>query len=409
MSIANLSPLSAQWSMLSLADNDPFPAYEVLRERGPVIWDPGMNCWLVLSHELCKEVESDEGTYRIVVADAPPLSFEVKGGKTALSSLLGDDHTRMRRLYQKILGPSQMPKYREEHVVPVINDAIDRFADAGKAELVSQFSEVVPPRIMASMFGLPWQDDGLLAQMEQWHRDIVTWIGLGYPEEGGEATRKAKLASDELNDLFKPLVLARRDLRGDDVISQVWTHAPEYYGPVGVDEVMTIVRDIELAAGETTTNAIANLFYLFLTNPEIRDAASSDHEAGLNRCVEETLRFLGSAQWRYRVANRDLTLGGAAVKKNDKLCLVHAAANRDPEHYACPHSINLERKSPADHLAFNVGPRVCLGMWLARLKMRESMKAIMSRLPEVRLDPEKEAPHFRAFSHRSYGPLHVVF
>ncbi|MFE3003137.1 cytochrome P450, partial [Nocardia sp. NPDC059246] len=137
--------------------------------------------------------------------------------------------------------------------------------------------------------------------------------------------------------------------------------------------------------------------------------ASSDHEAGLNRCVEETLRFLGSAQWRYRVANRDLTLGGAAVKKNDKLCLVHAAANRDPEHYACPHSINLERKSPADHLAFNVGPRVCLGMWLARLKMRESMKAIMSRLPEVRLDPEKEAPHFRAFSHRSYGPLHVVF
>ncbi|MFE3003142.1 cytochrome P450, partial [Nocardia sp. NPDC059246] len=281
MSTAKLSPLSAQWSMLSLADIDPFPAYEILRERGPVIWDPGMNCWLVLSYELCKEVESDEGTYRIVVADAPPLSFEIKGGKTAVSSLLGDDHTRMRRLYLNLLGPSMMPKYRDEHVLPVINDAIDRFADAGRAELSSQFSEVVPARIMASMFGLPWKDDGLLADIEKWHGDIVTWVGMGY--SGEEVTRKAKLASDKLNEVFRPLVLARRDERGDDIISQIWTQAPEYYGPVSVDDVLAIVRGIEIAAGETTTNAIANLFYLFLTNPEIRDAASSDHEAGLNR------------------------------------------------------------------------------------------------------------------------------
>lgn len=268
MSAVNISPSSPAWSMLSLADNDPFPAYEELRKRGPVVWDPGMNCWLVLSYDLCKVMESDEATYRTVVTDAPPISFEIKGGRTSVTSLLGDDHTRMRRLYLKLLGPSAVPQYDVEHVIPVINDAFDRIAEKGSAELVSDFSEVVPTRIMASMFGLPWKDDKLIADIAEWHKDIVTWIGMGYT--GEEFTRKAKLASDELNNVFRPLVIARRDAPGNDIISQIWTHAPRYYGPVGVDEVMSIVRDIEIGAGETTSNALANEFYLFLSDPKLR-------------------------------------------------------------------------------------------------------------------------------------------
>ncbi|MFE3002953.1 cytochrome P450 [Nocardia sp. NPDC059246] len=407
MSALQISPPSAEWSILSLADNDPFPAYEALRKRGPIIWDAGMNCWLALSYDLCKAVESDEGTYRIVAADAPPLLYEIKGGRVGVGSLLGEEHARMRRLYLKLLGPSRMPKYREEHVVPVINNAIDRFAEKGNAELVSEFSEVVTTRIMASMFGLPWKDDGFIADLGSWHKDIVTWVGMGYT--GEEFTRKAKLASDELNNIYRPLVIERRNRPGTDFISQIWTQAPEYYGPVGVDEVISIVRNIELAAGETTTNALANVFYLFISEPSLREAVSRDQEGTLNTFVEETLRFLGSVQWRFRVANRDVSIGDTVVKKDDLICLVHAAVNRDPDHYACPHLIDLNRKSPADHLAFGIGPRVCLGMWLARLEMRESLKALMSRIPNVRLDPTKEAPHFRAFSHRSFGPLHVVF
>ncbi|KHL04547.1 hypothetical protein LK10_04645 [Sinomonas humi] len=366
-----------------------------------------MNCWLVLAYDLCKLIESDEGTYRIAVSDAPPLSFEIKGGRTGVSSLLGDEHTRMRRLYLKLLGPKLMPQYRDEHVIPVINDAVDRFIGRGEAELVGEFSEVVPARIMASMFGLPWREDKLIEDISRWHQDIVTWIGRGY--SGEEFTRKAKLASDELNNLFRPLVLERGDKRGTDIISRIWTDAPEHYGPVGVDEVMAIVRDIAIGAGETTSHAIANAAYLFLSDRVLHEAVSRDPEGALNAFVEETLRSLGSVQWRFRVANSDVSLGGAEIKENDLICLLHAAANRDPDHYACPHALDLNRKSPADHLAFNVGPRVCLGMWLARLKMRESLKVFISRLPDMRLDPTKEAPTFRSFSHRHFGPLHVKF
>src|SRR4051812_12500033 len=151
MNVGSVPPSSAEWSMLSLADHDPFPSYEDLRKRGPVIWDPGMKCWLILSYDLCKVIESDESTFRIMYADASPLTLEIKGGQAGLSALVGEKHPRMRRAYLKLFSPANMPRYREEHVLPVINFAIDRFAQRGSAELISEYSEQIPVRVMASL------------------------------------------------------------------------------------------------------------------------------------------------------------------------------------------------------------------------------------------------------------------
>ncbi|WP_342709876.1 cytochrome P450 [Bradyrhizobium sp. B124] len=393
--------------MLSLANRDPFPSYEALRKRGEIIWDPGMKCWLVLSYDLCKVIESDEKTFRIMYADASPLTLEIKGGEAGLSALVGERHPRMRRVYLKLLGDKLMPQYRDQHVLPVINDAIDRFIDKGSAELVSQFSEKIPERVMASLFGLPWRDDTLIANISRWHKDVTAWIGM--KNSGDELTRKAKLASDELNKLLLPCILERKDNRGDDFISWIWSRASDDYGEVGVAEVLAIVRDAAIGAGETTTDAIANSIYLFLSDPAMREAVKNDQVAALNAFVEEVLRLLGAVQWRYRIANQDISLGGVTIKKDDSVLLLHAAANRDPAHYACPHMIDLKRRPLTDHLAFGVGPRVCAGMHLARLLVRESLKALIARLPDLRLDPAKETPRFADFSHRSFAPLHVLF
>jgi cytochrome P450 len=176
-----------------------------------------------------------------------------------------------------------------------------------------------------------------------------------------------------------------------------------------VGDVLSITRDLFIGAGDTTMNAIANSIYLLLTEPVVREAVTNDPDATLNAFIEETLRLLGSVQWRYRIANHDVSVGGVTIKKDDSLLLLHAAANRDPGHYACPHAIDLNRKRPSDHLAFNVGPRLCAGMHLARLEIRECLKTLIKRLPDLRLDPSKEQPQFRNFSHRSFSPLHVLF
>ncbi|MGY3591822.1 cytochrome P450 [Bradyrhizobium sp. USDA 4341] len=404
---ASVAPSSAEWSMLSLVDKDPFPVFEILRERGPVVWDPGVKCWLVLSYDLCKEIESDDSTYRPVTVGEPPSWTEIRGGKPTLPSSIDEEHTRMRRLYLKLLSPAVMPRYRDEHVLPVINDAIDRIASQGSAELFHELIEPIPPRIMASLFGLPWRDDAFMADIAAWHKDMMAWI---FARDNVELAHKAKLASDELNRVFLDPVLERRDKRGNDFISQIWSRAPEDLGgEIGVTEVMSIVRDIEIGAGDTSTSAIANAVYVFLSDPALREAVTKDQDRVLNAFVEETLRVVGSVQFRFRKANRGVSLAGTVVKEGDVICLLHSAANRDPKHYACPHKIDLNRKSPTDHLTFNTGPRICPGMHLARLKLRECMKLLMQRLPNLRLDPAKQAPSFSGFTRRTFAPLHVIF
>lgn len=409
MNTESVSPSSPEWSMLSVADKDPFPSYEELRKRGPVVWDPGMQCWLVLTHELCTEVETDESTYRITYADAPPSVFSVLkiGSGRGLSPSLGDKHARLRRLYLKLLGPSAMPKIRDEHIVPIVKETIDRFVDKGSAELVSQFCEPITSKVMASLFGLPWKDDALLDDMARWHRDIVAWIGMKY--SGEELTRKAELASEELNRVMLPHILERKNKRGSDFISLIWSRCEEEYGEVSVDDALAVVREMAGGAGENTANATANAIYLLFTDPAVREAVTNDQERALSAFIEESLRLLGSVQFRYRVANRDLSLGGTTIKKDDLICLLHAAANRDSEHYACPHMVDLKRARPTDHLAFNTGPRICVGMHLSRLEMRESLKALITRCPDLRLDPAREAPRFLDFYHRYFGPMHVKF
>jgi cytochrome P450 len=114
-------------------------------------------------------------------------------------------------------------------------------------------------------------------------------------------------------------------------------------------------------------------------------------------------------QYRFRVANEDGELGGMPVKKNQVLILVNASANRDPAKYQCPADVDLNRRLPKEHLAFNTGPRVCVGAALARAEMEDALNILLDRLPNLRLDPNAETPRFRFHYTRSFRPLNVLF
>ncbi len=43
-------------SLTTLHDVEPWPFFEQVRELGPVVWDEGLQAWLVTSHELLKEI-----------------------------------------------------------------------------------------------------------------------------------------------------------------------------------------------------------------------------------------------------------------------------------------------------------------------------------------------------------------
>ena len=81
--------------------------------------------------------------------------------------------------------------------------------------------------------------------------------------------------------------------------------------------------------------------------------------------------------------------------------------NRDEEHYPEPDRFDIHRHAD-DHLAFGLGKHFCLGYHLARLEMLTAMRAVLGRLPNLRLDPSEEC-WIQGVTFRSPNQLPVLF
>ena len=100
--------------------------------------------------------------------------------------------------------------------------------------------------------------------------------------------------------------------------------------------------------------------------------------------VEEFLRLEPSVQAMPRWANEDTELHGRHVGKGEKVMLLWASANRDPEHFDEPDACVLDR-TPNDHLTFGRGIHRCIGMDLARLELRIALDELLAATSSIEL------------------------
>ena len=133
-----------------------------------------------------------------------------------------------------------------------------------------------------------------------------------------------------------------------------------------------------------------------MTEPGLLPAALDDRDV-LSPLVEEALR-LGSAAARIdRFASCDVTIGRAAIAKDGLVIISLAAANRDPASFDEPDAFRLDRGGDA-HVAFALGPHVCMGQHVARMETLALLDAVLDGLPCIVLD-----------SNKSVGPAGLVF
>ncbi len=394
-------------TMAALGDVDPYPFYDKQRSVAPLVWDESMKGWLVTSYQICRHVETREDLFRHPYADASPALVEIKGGRRNVTILQGPEHKKVHVFLQNLFAPRVMEQYRQHHVRPIVSYTIDRFVRRGRADLASEYADQIPPRVLMSLFGMPWQDDAVVARVLKLHDDVLIWIGG--QNKDPEATRIARAASDEINAILLPYIRMRKANPGNDLMSQIWSEGPRVLENMTEDDALATCRELFLGGTDTTVHSIANALYMLLTEPDAMTAVRRDRDKALANFVEEALRMYGSVHYRFRIANEACELGGMPVKKNETLILINAAANRDPEKYTCPAQIDLARATPRDHLAFNVGPRSCIGAALARAEIRDAIGILLDRVSGLRLDSAAEPPRFRFHYIRSFRPLHVRF
>jgi cytochrome P450 len=140
-----------------------------------------------------------------------------------------------------------------------------------------------------------------------------------------------------------------------------------------------------------------------LTHPVWVDAVRADPDV-LRAVIEEGTRWAPTDPAFARFATRDAMLEGVDVPAGAVVDTCFGAANRDPSRWERPDEFDPGRP-PRPHLAFGNGPHVCLGMHVARAEMDTAVRALLARLPGLRLDPDAEPPRIIGMYER--GPTAV--
>ncbi len=308
----------------------------------------------------------------------------------------GEEHRKYRNLVAKAFRASQLERWDETLVRPIIAALVDRIAAEGRADLVRDITERYPVQVICGIVGVPLEDS---EQFAKWAVEINT----------GPINREVGFAArDAMTDYLRPLVEARRAEPTGDFLSDL-VHAEVDGHTLSDERLYGFLRLLLPAGAETTYRVMGNCLFALLQHPEVLARVYDDFDL-IPAVIEETLRWETSVTMVSRVATRDAHVAGCPIAAGASVGVVTGAANRDAAHFEAPEAWDIDRP-PALHLAFGTGPHQCLGMHLARLELRAGLEEILGRLPNLRFDPDAgdPAPVIEGYAFRSPNRLPVLF
>jgi cytochrome P450 len=384
---------------------DPYPVLADYRRRGSVhnieyrrIFtnqsDPTLShypTYSVFGYDQVQEVLTNPAKFSSsVLMENLGLSF----GRTVVV-LDPPEHTRYRRIFQKAFLPNTVRKWVDDIIDPIIGELLDPFVSQGRMDLVQDFTVQFPFNIIYKQLGLPKEDGRVFHKLA-----ISQLFWTTHPVITAEAGRK-------LGEFFEEAVAERRAQPTDDLISLLANaeidgeHLPE-------EQVISFLRQLINAAGDTTYRTTGTLMMCLLKNPEQLEAVRRDRSL-IPAAIDEALRWDGPVTMNWRRTTGDLELGGTDIPAASVINIVQGSANRDETKFEEPDRYNIRRERKHRHFGFATGPHVCIGQHLAKLEMERALTAILDRFPNLRLDPAFPEPVSRGFHLRTPRHVRVLF
>jgi cytochrome P450 len=302
------------------------------------------------------------------------------------------------RVYRNLVSPAfrqrVLARWETELVERVVDDLIASFQSTGRTDLVRSFTFAFPVQVIARILGLPRED---YPKFQRWSIELIS-LPANW-DRGIEASKA-------LREYFGAILEKRRRAPADDLLSDLVS--TEVDGEKLTDEEIFGFLLLLLPAGvETTYRSSGNLLYGLLNHPEAMESLRRDPGL-MPQAIEEGLRWESPIILIMRQATTDVTLGGVDIQAGATVGVCIGSANRDERKHPDPDRFDLFRDAK-QHMTFGFGPHMCLGMHLARMESRVALNTLIARLPDLRLDPDAEAPWIQGLAFRSPPSLPVVF
>ncbi|MGK3205319.1 cytochrome P450 [Amycolatopsis sp. MEPSY49] len=374
---------TTQGDVFPLARSCPFappPAYEKLREAGPVqrVGLPdGSEAWAITRLEEVRQMLTDPrfSSNRF----NPGFPILTKQGRpqrrrftASLINMDPPEHTTARR---EVVGEFTVKRMKalQPRIQQIVDEHIDAMLAGPKpADLVSALSLPVPSLVICEQLGVPYADHDFFQSRSS------TLLNR-------EVTQEARMqAVEEMQGYLDQLVSAKEADPTDDLLGRQILKQREEHGDVDHDSLVSLAFLLLLAGHETTANMISLGTVALLENPDQLEIIKNDPGKTLD-AVEELLRYFTIAEFATsRVATADVEIGGQLIREGEGVLGLSYSGNRDESAFEDADKLDLERGA-RHHVAFGFGPHQCLGQNLARMELQIVFDTLFRRIPELKL------------------------
>ncbi|MGW8554523.1 cytochrome P450 [Streptomyces tubercidicus] len=359
--------------------------YDMLRQYGPtapVELAPGVEAELVTEYATALHVLQNPDTFARdsrrwralnegrVPLDSPVLPMMMYRPNSMFSD--GAEHLRLRQAVTESFG--RLDTHRvSRHVDRVAAYLTDQFSARGKADLISDYAQLLPLLVFNDLFGCPAEiGDRLISAISNLF-------------DGVDAERANEVMAGALFEL----VALKRVTPGEDITSWLMQHPSRLS-----DEEMVHQLALLIGAGtEPVQNLIANALRLLLSDEQF---AGGGGDLLVEDAINEVLwNSPPIANYATHYPVHEVELSGNKLAAGTPVLVSFAAANGDP-------SLSATRQtfSKRAHLAWGAGPHACPAKDPALLISIRAIEKLLNTLPDIELGVPAETLTWRP------GPFH---
>ena len=272
--------------------DDPYPAWDEVRRRAPVVYVPLIDRYLAVSYDAVRSILRDTAqlsSHDVIELGEVPAELRHRlphGYPIQYPALINTDpprHTFLRKLAQQAFTVGRV-KAMEPAIRDVAMGLIDDFDQDGEVELVAEYAVPLSAIVLCRMLGVP---AGEAPRFRAFARTVVELTSMGTSAE-----RRVELthAAADFHDYVAGLVGARREDPRDDLFTALLqARDPEDGSVLPELSVVSIVAQLIVAGHETTATLIGNMVWLLLHDrrrwEDVRRIAASCRRRSRRACA----------------------------------------------------------------------------------------------------------------------------
>lgn len=336
------------------------PAGDAARERveptAPAVTSHDDGSFTVHGHAAVREAALDDTAFSSAVS----RHLQIPNG------LDGAEHSRYRALVERYFTPQAMadfaPRCRE-----AAQESIAALPRGEQFDAVSDLGYRYAVAAQSAWLGWP-------SSMAD---ELVAWVRSNQEAtRSGDRERTAAVAR-RFDEIIGSVIEPRRGSDGSRDVTDELIHDTTA-GPLSDAQIVSILRNWTGGDLSSIAQCTGVVIHFLLEHPHLaarlRDGAS---DAEVDAILEELLRIEDPFVSNRRVTTEDVELAGCPIPAGSRVVLDWARANRDPQVFEDPDAIDPHAHAP-DNLTYGIGRHVCPGRPLARLELRELVRALLA-------------------------------